>query len=43
LDVRKNFSKRVVMHWQRMPVEVLQSPSLEVLKQKIDVALSDMV
>ena len=43
MDVRKNFSKRVVMHWHRLPVEVLQSPSLEVLKQKIDVALSDMV
>lgn len=42
LGVRKN-SKRVVMHWHKLPMEVLQSPSLEVFKQKIDDALSDVV
>jgi len=30
------------MHWHRLPKEVVQSPSLEVFKKRIDVALMDM-
>ena len=44
LDSRKNFfSKGMVRQWHRLPREVVQSPSLEVFENRVDVALRDVV
>jgi len=31
------------MHWHRLPTEVVGSPSLEVFKNRVDVAVRDVV
>ncbi|KAJ7401354.1 hypothetical protein BTVI_96964 [Pitangus sulphuratus] len=44
LDSRKNVSTdRVVRHWNRLPSKVTESPSLEVFKKCVDVAVMHIV
>ncbi|KFV20193.1 hypothetical protein N340_01132, partial [Tauraco erythrolophus] len=44
LDIRKKFfTLRVVRYWNRLPREVVDTPSLEVFKARLDEALGNLV
>ena len=44
LDIRRKFfSQRVVRHWNRLPKEAVDAPSLQASKARLDVALGSLV
>ena len=44
LDIRRKFfTQRVVTHWNRLAREVVDAPSLEAFKARLDVALGSLV
>ena len=44
LDItRKFFTQRVVTHWNMLPKEVVDAPSLEAFKARLDVTLGSLV
>ncbi|KFP23317.1 hypothetical protein Z169_03488, partial [Egretta garzetta] len=43
LDIRKKFfTLRVVKHWNRLPREAVEAPSLEAFEARLDGALSNL-
>ena len=42
LDVRKHFSKRMIVHWHKLLREVLESPSMVTSKELEDVVLRNV-
>ena len=44
LDIRRKFfTQRVVTHWNRLPKEAVDAPSMEAFKVRLDVALGSLV
>ena len=44
LDIRRKFfTQTVVTHWNRLPKEAVNAPSLEAFKARLDVALGSLV
>ena len=44
LDVRKKFfTMRVVRYWKMLPRDIVDAPSLEVFKARLDGALSNLI
>ncbi|KFV82419.1 hypothetical protein N308_15003, partial [Struthio camelus australis] len=44
LSLRKSFlTVRVTEHWNRLPRGVVESPSLEIFKSRLDVILGNML
>jgi len=42
LAIRKRIENRVVKHWNGLPREIVEAPSLETFKARLDGALSNL-
>jgi len=40
---KKSFTVRVVRHWHRLPIVVVDAPSLETLRARLDQALGNLI
>ncbi|KFV45013.1 hypothetical protein N328_06342, partial [Gavia stellata] len=44
LNIRRNFfTSRVAEHWNKLPREVVESPSLEIVKTRLDTFLCNLL
>jgi len=43
LNMRKNFPLRVMEHWNSLPREAVDSPSLEIFKTRLDKVLCSLL
>ena len=41
--MKKFFTQKVVTHWHRLPKEIVDAPSLEAFRARLDVALGSLV
>ena len=43
LDIQKFFTVRVVRHWNKLPRQAVDAPSLETLKVRLEQSLSTLI
>jgi len=43
MNIRKHFTVRVAEYWHRLPREVVESPSLEIFRSHLGMALGNWI